>query len=73
LTPPSPGLLLLLLLQDFSDTVFLPTNAAFEKAKVKVADTPKVSNGKHKQTVFLSFVDDAIIPLAGTCIISLWF
>lgn len=29
--------------QDFSDTVFLPTNAAFEKAKIKVADTPKAT------------------------------
>jgi uncharacterized surface protein with fasciclin (FAS1) repeats len=29
--------------QSFADTVFLPTNNAFERAKVKVADTPKAT------------------------------
>ena len=29
-------------LQDFADTVFLPTNAAFKKAKISVDGTAKV-------------------------------
>jgi hypothetical protein len=38
------GLATTLTKQDFGNTLFLPTNAAFKKAKITVADTPKVSS-----------------------------
>lgn len=39
------GLAATLTKQDFGNTLFLPTNAAFKKAKITVADTPKVGVG----------------------------
>lgn len=37
------GLAATLTKQDFGNTLFLPTNAAFKKAKITVADTPKAT------------------------------